>query len=457
MAALRPRFLRLAFAALLLPLAAAARSFAQPDPAPAPQLAEATADALGKLRDLTTAQAYPAALTLLDQLLAATPADSYDTALLSQIKAQVLLQQSRYTEAIAPLERAFRLGEARAYFPAASQTDTAFLLAQLYQQASTETKVPADQRARLASSADYLRRRLSLSPRTTPEIQLFAASLYYQQATLDAEKPDLAKLRESRRAAEIGLALQLRPSNSLYVLILAALQQTSDYSGSADLLEFLVDKNPANSGYWQQLVGTYLTLAASAPHAPEARRYNLRALLALERAQARGLLATPRENFNRVALYLALAQPDSALAILEKGLADGTIENTRRNWELLANTYQQNQRETEAIAALQKAAAAFPSDGQLEFLLAQLLYGRSRPADARRHLERAIAKGSLDHPGQTRLFLAYISFETQSYDEAGRWARETAAFDDVKKDDLARLEKAIAEALRNRSAATTAK
>ena len=454
MAALRIRFLRLAFAAACA-LAAPAFVVAQtdsPPAAPPPQPTEATANALGKLRDLTTAQAYPDALVLLDQLLGTSAANSYDVALLSQIKAQVLLQQSRYTAAIAPLEHAFRLGETYAYFPAAAQLDSAFLLAQLYQQSASESKAPADQRARLASAATYLSRRLALSPATTPEIQLFAASLYYQQATLDSEKPDLAKLRESRRAAEAGLVLQLRPSNSLYVLILAALQQASDYAGTAEILELLVEKTPASSNYWQQLVATYLTLASSAPDERAARRYNLRALLAIERAQTHGALLAPKENFNRVALYLALRQTDAALALLEKGLADGTLENTRRNWELLANTYQQTQREPEAIAALQKATAAFPDDGQLEFLLAQLLYSRNRPADSRRHLERAISKGRLDHPGQTRLFLAYLAFETQSYDEADRWARETATFDDVKKDDVARLSKAIAEALRLRAA-----
>lgn len=428
--------------ALLFALPAALR--AQTD-AP-PQVSEAISAELGKLRELVGAKSYAPALATIARLLPTVPADSYDRTLLSQIQAQIFLTEGNYSAAIAPLETALKNGERLGHLPAATLTDSLFLLAQLHQQQASETKDVARQLAALDRSIAYLRRWQRQVHLPTAEGQLFAASLFYQKATLDPSRLDTAALAESRRAAEEGLVVQIKPPNSLYVLILAALQQTGDHAAAADFLELLVEKNPANTGYWQQLASTYLTLAGSAKNEREAARYNLRALLAIERAQARGLLNSPKENFNRVALYLTLRQFDPAIALLEQGLAAGTLENTRRNWELLANSYQQTRRDPQAIAALEKAVASLPADAQLEFALAQLLYAATRPADARAHLERAIEKGRLDKPGQTRLFLAYICLELLAYDDAARWVRDAGSFEDVKKDDLARLAKAIDEA-----------
>ncbi len=413
----------------------------------APQISGAIVADLGKLRELTEAKSYPPALALIDRLLGTVRPESYDRALLSQIKAQILLTDGRYTEAIAPLEDALRLAERNpAFLPDATTLESLFLLAQLHQQAASENKDLATQRAALARASEYLRRWQTRAPAPTPEGQRFAASLLYQRATLDPDRIDEALLDEAQRAAREGLVLQLQPPADLYVLLLASHQQRGENAEAAELLELLLQKTPDNLGYWQQLVSSYLALAASAKYEREADAHNLRALLSLERAQARGLLDSPKEHFNRVALLLNLRQLDPAIALLEKGLVDGTLENTRRNWELLANAYQQAAREPEAVSALQRAVAALPADGQLEFTLAQLFYAAGRIADARRHLERAVEKGSLATPGQAHLFLAYTAYELQDHAAAARHARDAAAFDDVKKEDLARLTQAISEA-----------
>ena len=414
-----------------------------------PEISATVSAELGRLRELTEAKTYAPALALIDRLLAAVPADSYDRALLVQIKAQIFLTEDNYAAAIVPLEDALRFVERPGFITESARRDALFLLAQLHQQQTSESKDPLRQRALLAKAADYLKRWQAITPAPTVEGQLFAASLYYQQATLDPDHTDAAALAEARRAADAGLLLQIKPSDSFYILLLAAAQQSGDYAQAADLLELLVAQKPANSGYWQQLTATYLALAAAARNEREAARYHLRALLSIERAQARGLLVSPNDNFNLVSLYLGLNQFASASALLEKGLRDGTFENSRRNWELLASTYQQARRLPDAHITLMKAVAALPKEGQLELALAQLHYAEHHLNDARVHLERAIAKGSLDKPGQARLFLACTAFELKAYDDADRWARDAAAFADVKKDDLARLTQAIAEARRS--------
>jgi hypothetical protein len=416
---------------------------------PEPQISEAVAAEFGQLRTLTDAKSYAPALALIDRLLASVGPDSYDRILLSQIKAQVLLTQGAYSAAIAPLEDALRLGDFPGYLTDTARTDTLFLLAQLHQQQAGETKadLPA-QRAALGRATDYLRRWQARIQKPTTDGQLFAASLLYQQATLDPDRADPALLAEARRAAETGLTLQIKPPASLYVLILATHQQRHDHARAAELLELLVAQHPDNTGYWQQLVSTYLSLAAAAaPSEREVTRHNLRAILAIERAQARGHLSTPRDQFNLVALYLGIRQFAPAITLLEKGLATGTLENTRRNWELLISALQQSSRDPDALAAVENAIAALPADGQFEFTLAQLHYTAGRLAEARRHLERAVKKGGLEKPGQTHLFLAYTCYELKDYPAAADAAQAATAHDDVKKDDLARLTQAIAEAL----------
>jgi tetratricopeptide (TPR) repeat protein len=426
-------------------------TIAAPAQTAAPQVSETVANELGKLRELTEAKSYAPALALIDRLLGSVGAESYDHALLSQIKAQIHLTEGNYAAVIAPLEDALRLGERLGFLPESAQRESMFLLAQLYQQQASEAKDTDLQRTRLDQATAYLRRWQLRTPKPTPEGQLFAASLYYQQATLDPNHPDASALREAQRQAEEGLVLQLKPPTALYLLILSSLQQRDEHAQASEILELLVGKNPENVSYWQQLTSTYLTLAGTAKNEREIERNNLRALLTLERAQARGLLNSPKENFNLVALYLALHQFDPAIAFLEGGLIEGRLENTRGNWELLANSYQQTNRDPQAIAVIEKAIGRLPDDGQLEFTLAQLLYAGTRLAEARDHLERAVKKGSLEKPGQTRLFLAYTAYELQDYDSALRWARDAAAFKDVNQDDLARLTKTIDETIRARA------
>lgn len=440
--ALRPLFSVLC----LLALATFARAQTS-----APQVSEAVAAEFGQLRTLTEAKSYAPALALVERLLGAVGPDSYDRILLGQIKAQILLTQGAYTAAIAPLEEVLRLADLPGYLAPAARTDTLFLLAQLHQQDAAAQKTPAAQRAALDRAAALLAAWESRIQKPTTDGRLFAASLHYQRAILDPAHPDPAALDAALRSAEDGLRLRLDPPSALYVILLAARQQREEHAAAAELLELLVTRQPDNTGYWQQLVSTYLNLAATAaPDERLAARYNTRALLALERAQARGLLATLRDRFNLVALHLALRQTAAAAVLLENGLADGTLENTRRNWELLANTLQQAGRPDSVIAALEKAVAALPGDGQLDYLLAQAAYTAGSPADARRHLEAAFKKKTLpEKPGQALLFLAYVAYEQKDYPAAAAAARDAATRDDVKKEDLARLTQAIADAAKS--------
>jgi Tfp pilus assembly protein PilF len=230
------------------------------------------------------------------------------------------------------------------------------------------------------------------------------------------------------------------------------MQQLADHVGTADALENLVKQQPSNSLYWQQLAGTYLALANETHEDREIRRYQLRAVLTMERAQKYGHLKTPRDQLNIIGLYFNLEQYGKASDLLASGLESGQVENTQANWELLALAYQQNAKEERAVATLVKASNLFPAEGQIELSLAQMHYAAGRTSDAFSHLEKGAAKGNLKKPGAAYLFLGFIAYELQKFDEAVRWADAAAKEPDTKADDARRLKRAAQEALREREA-----
>ena len=117
---------------------AAPASRAQPsaDELPKKEISDAASAGFAKLQPLVTAKNYDGALALVAQLLAASAPASYDAYLLSQLQAQILLNQGKFVDAIAPLERSHLIAEGNARFlDAPTHLERLYLLAQLYYQA----------------------------------------------------------------------------------------------------------------------------------------------------------------------------------------------------------------------------------------------------------------------------------------------------------------------------------
>jgi hypothetical protein len=271
---------------------------------------------LERLRTLTDTRAYPAALDLIERLLPHTANPSFDLAVLSQVKGQVFLAEARYEQALAPLQLAVELGERHGFFDQNTRLDTLYLLGQLHAQlaAITTSGTSVNRQHNLARALDYARRWQAQSPRPSAEVQLFVASTLYQSALLDPAQPDLAQLELSRKAAAESLLLENIPREASYVVLLASQQQLGQREASADTLELLVKSHPTTGVYWQQLAGTYLTLAADASDPVSVSRYQLRARLSLERAQVLGHLKTAQDQATLLALRAALAAPAIATA-----------------------------------------------------------------------------------------------------------------------------------------------
>lgn len=420
---------------------------------PKKEISEKISSELGPLQTFIGAKDYAGALALVQRLIPLAAADSFDLFVLSQVQAQILLTQGKLVPAIPALERANALGERYPQFTdASSSVEQLYVLAQLYYQRGEESKVPALRLADLERALTMINRWFQRSPAATGETRLFAASLLYNLATSDPQKTDRARIEQAIEQANQGLLLSVKPSNQLYLILLGSYQQLGDYARAAELLEVTASRPDSNANTWSQLQSIYLTAAAESKDPAYALRQNIRAILTIERAQTRGFLNTPKDHYTKVAVLFNIQQFSLAASLLEKGLADGTLENQKRNWELLASAYQQTNQEDKAAAALERALKAFPSDAALEFSLAQFYYNSGRVTEAYARGQSARAQPTVEKPGQVSLYLAYLAFELQRYDEAAKWIDDARPRPEVTAAALDPLAKAVADAIREREA-----
>ncbi len=379
---------------------------------------DSTAEIIPKYREAADAMNYAAALTILDAQLAKVPADSYDAALIYQIKVQTLLQKGDFSAAIQPLEKGLALSDSKTptYYEDRATRELVYFLSSLYLQEALQSKNPKAAAVLYEKADKSMARWLKLTPKTTPDAQLIYTQLLYNWATQNPDQPNLDILKRALEQTEIGLHLSSHPKDVLYVFKMACLQQLGRNEEVTEVLELLIKMKPESSNYWSQLAALYLQ--AEQP---------LRAAITMERAQSHGLMQAPKDNNNLIGIYFNLGQYEQAAELLETGLKSGRVENDIKNWELLALCYQQLERPFKSIDALKNATKAFPKSGQLEFAIAQAYNTLGKSEEALVHLQSAIAKGDLAKPHQVYGYLAYVASELKKFDLALSAAKQAVS------------------------------
>ena len=405
-------------------------------------LSDATSEVLPNYKLAVDAKNYDAGLAILDAQLAKVPADSYDAAMLYQIKTQTLLQKGDFSQVIGPLEKGLALSDSKSptYYEERATRDLVFFLAQLYLQEAVQAKNTGQAGVLFEKADNTMARWIKLSPKPTTEGQLIYSQLLYNRAVQNAEHPDLVIMKRALDQVEIGLQLSTHPKDIFYVLKLVCLQQLNRNAEAVEYLELLVKQKPDSSTYWQQLAALYLGAGNE-----------IRAILSIERAQANGLMNSPKDNFNLIGIYFNLSQYEKAAELLESGLKNGRIDNEIKNWELLALTYQQLDRPFKGIDSLKNATMAFPKSGQLEFLIAQAYHSLEKPEETLPHLQAAVAKGGLAKPHSVYLFLSYVAYVVKTCDIAREAAKKAAEYPEGAK-DARNMIKGIEEILKEREA-----
>jgi tetratricopeptide (TPR) repeat protein len=455
--------------ALFLGIAAAAVLFLQPATLRAddenssgketPTLSDSVGDGLAKLEPLLTAKDWTGAINLVDGLIQSAPPDSYDLTILERTMAQILTQKGAYQDAIAPLEKALTISDKHHFFTVREETDILYFLSQLYyQQADSYKNDREAEVAAYAKAISYIQRWFTVSPKPTEDNSLYYAQLLYADAVAkNPQHPDVDLIRQAREQVEKTLLMSVHPKDSLYIFLLATLQQELNYARAAEVLELLLSHNPNSRSYWQDLNMFYMALAQDPKDKDEdkIRTYNIRAINTIERAQALGFMKTTRDNYTLFTLYYNIGQYGMAADLLYAGLKAGTIDSDLQNWLLLAASYQQINQDFTAIDVLKEAANRYPKNGELEFKIAQIYQQLDDNKNAFARAKIAIEKGGLAKAQQTYMFVAYVAYELGQYDDAKvaiEKAIDLAGHTDHPDKQATGLRNAIDEAIKERDA-----
>ncbi len=427
-----PIFRSGAAAALLLALALPyGRAAEERQP---PSFSEETSKALQNMRPLQEAKDYAGMLRLIDSIPNVKPG-SYDQAFLLDMKGKILMQQEKYSQAIAPAEQALALSDQYHYFDEAATLQSVNILARLIYAEAVNLKDRNQQQAMIAKSASYLKRYLAGTKKPSPDDTMFYAQLLYAQATSDPAHINEPMLREARQVIEDGLLTAVTPKEGYYQLLLALVQQENDYPRSAELLELTIQKFPGKTTYWPVLMASYIQLAGQEKDPAKQKELYIRAINTIERAQAVGQLKDPKNNYNLVTFYIAAGQFSKATDLLHDGLRKGTIESTLANWRILGSYYQQANKDAEAIEALKEAEKLFPKEGMLDLHIGEIYRSLDQTKDARDAYRAAIRKkDTLDKPVVAYQLLAFAAMELDDWDEALMAITEASKYPDFQKD-----------------------
>lgn len=390
-----------------------------------PSLSERTGEALSKLTPLINEKKWDEIFTLLNSIPNVGPT-SYDKVMILDISSKIFLQKDDYAGAIGPMEEALKIADEQGYWDETTTLNTLYLLSQLIYSEASVIKDKAQQAAQVAKAAGYLGRWQKLNPKPTPDSTMFYAQILYAQATANPEQINQAVLKQASDVLDAGMRQAIHPKDGFYQLKLALLQQANDYQGAAELLELMVKKFPDKKDLWQFLMQCYLQLGNDKDPA-KAREAYVRAINAVERAQAMGLMKDEKDNDNLVKVYLLSGQFNQGTKLLHAGLRSGGIENTLANWRLLGSYYQQADKPLDAIAALEEAAKLYPREGMLNLQIGELHRGLNRSQEALNNYRIALQKGNLEKgPRMTLQLAAFAATDIDDFEAAHGFITEAA-------------------------------
>ena len=419
------------------------------------ELSDDTSDLLNSdFRPAYDAKDWDKALGVLDKILAKVAPDSYDAVYAYKAKAQIFFQnKNNLPGGLEYLERCLEVEDRKHYLPEKDTQDMVYTVAQISFNEAVTAKDPKKQTALYARTTTMLDRWLKTAEQKTftPDNIYFVSVVYFTLGQGiepgEKQKTDKPMMEKALEWIDRGLRSAAHPRDVFYQLKVAALFQLDRYAEASEYLELQVQQKPDNKNYWQQLASSYLQLAAAAEKKDEKASFsnNVRAILAIERAQKLGAMTSPRDNYNLVGIYFTINQYERACDLLERGLKTGGIESTRQNWELLAYSYQQMHKDLKAVETLEEAAKVFPKAGQLEYQIAQVYFGIDKTKESFAHIKLCIAKGGTEKPQVAWLFYAYLALDLKVYDEAQKAAEEAAKYPEAEKEAKRMLEAIKAE------------
>ncbi|MCH9696143.1 MAG: hypothetical protein K0U72_16625 [Gammaproteobacteria bacterium] len=258
-------------------------------------------------------------------------------------------------------------------------------------------------------------------------------ALEYWYANTEVEKPPnqiftlayanymTANLERAEDLLAIAIGKAGNPKKSWHRLYYQVLFDRKKYSAAEQLLLGIIERDPYEHDNWRLLANHHMQLEDAQA-----------ALAAITIAYNEGLLDEADDLKRMIALYSVVEVPEKAARLLEKHLADESVETDADMLKRLADLWMLSRERPQAKAVLRRAAAAAP-DGRTYEMLGNIFFEDEDWENAHESYLKAIDLGGLDEPERIYL-LAGISAEHGGMKEAARDAfKEARKSDDLKK------------------------
>jgi tetratricopeptide (TPR) repeat protein len=310
---------------------------------------------------------YADALSIMNEMTKRKSLNDHEKALMYQTFAFIYSSQGKYKEAIPYFEKCL----AQDAMPESAARQTEYNLGQLYM------------------SVERFRDALKILEPWIKQADNPSASAYYMIGIAHVQ------LEDAKRAlpyARMAVKKSKKPRESYLQMALALEFENKNYKHVARLLEVLIKYFPKKS-YYLQLSAVYAEVGS-----------DKKSLSALELAYLQGMLTTENELVRLAQGYLYHEVPYKAAEVLEKGIANKQIEANATNLQSLGDAWLHARELNKALDPLKRAAAK-SGDGNLFVRIAQVHLERGENSEAVAALQKGLAKGGLDDPGNAYLLV----------------------------------------------------
>ncbi|MEE8119257.1 MAG: tetratricopeptide repeat protein [Gammaproteobacteria bacterium] len=207
-----------------------------------------------------------------------------------------------------------------------------------------------------------------------------------------------------------------KPKEAWYRMHLSIYYELRRYRDAANVLQLMVAYWPHKDQYWKQLSSIYLQIED-----------DKKALGTLAIIYRRGILTSDKDLMNLARLYVLNEEPYQAGLVLEKGMREGKIKKTLRNYRTLAQSWI-NAREMDKAVEVLGFAGNLSDDGELYLRQAQILTQSAKWGPAITAAQKAIDKGGLKNPGRVYMVLGSAAAEADKLDVARRAFRNARSY-----------------------------
>jgi len=352
-----------------------------------PALRNKVYEKLAEAQQAAEAKDLNLAASILDDMIESggkNALNSYELANVYNLYAFIYYSREDYAKAL----KAYENVVAQPDIPLAMEVNTKYTIAQLYFVQEQWQK-----------GIDALLAWFAVTDNPNANAYVLLAQGYYQ--TKDYDKA----LRNVEKAINMYKADNKLPKEQWYNLARFLYFEKNDVNKTVATLEELLKYYPKKE-YWVQVSHMY-----------GEQKKEGKQLAAMDTAYVQNMLTKGTEQITMAYLYLNGEVPYKAAKVMDKGLKDGSIPGTSKNYEIAGSAWRQAQELDKAIPAMEEAAAK-SDDGELYARLGNIYLDGDQFDKAIVAINKGLARGGVKRPDTARLVLGMAYFNDKQYDKA---------------------------------------